>query len=93
MSVKNYHKQQKKHHLDTKKIRHLMIDREITNADLAKTLHTTAVTVSRLISGARRNPHFQHALARVLGVRLHEILENPEAKSATNNPGDHQAAA
>jgi hypothetical protein len=64
------------YHLDERKVKHRMIDLGLSGADIARRVGTTEATITRHIKGQRRNPAVQKAIARVLKVRLDEIVCN-----------------
>lgn len=57
----------------TKRLKKILIDREVTVTDLAEQLGVTKSCVSRIINGKRNNPTTQAAIADALG-EPHERL-------------------
>jgi len=73
---------EKRFRLDTKKIKHRMIDLNVRNRDLARKMGVKRPTVSRHVYNLRFNPRIQRAIARALKVKLNDILLDGENKAA-----------
>lgn len=61
--------------LDVKKIKHIMVDLELSQQDLAKQVDVSASSVSLWLKGSR-NPDLPSSkkLAAALGIRIDELL-------------------
>lgn len=65
--------------LDKKRVKRLMLDRDVRNADILKAHpQMNPVALSRHINGKGRNLLIQQAIADFLKVPLEEILQKPE---------------
>lgn len=57
-----------------KKIRKLLIDRDIKQIDLAKRIGVSKATISLTIKGERRKPAIQKKIAKILKVKRESIF-------------------
>lgn len=62
------------YHLDTQKIKHLQLDRKVSNADIARRLKISIASVTRHIQNQRHNQYVQEGIAKALKVQLADIL-------------------
>jgi lambda repressor-like predicted transcriptional regulator len=56
-----------------KKIKHLMIEKEVTGASIARKNRVTRTAVYHVISGKSRSPLLRSAIAKALGVQVSEL--------------------
>lgn len=68
--------------IDTKKIKHRMLDLGITNREIARRLHLRDNTLSRYINGRRKNPGALKKVARILKLRPEDIVRSNGEKAA-----------
>lgn len=62
--------------VNSRKIRILLIERDMRPADLARKLGVSRAAISRVLTGQRPNSILPGRIAKALGVRLEEILVN-----------------
>lgn len=58
----------------TKKIKKLLIDRDLNHQDIADRLRVSRPTITLTIAGKRGNPKIQKGIARVLGVKVEKVF-------------------
>jgi transcriptional regulator with XRE-family HTH domain len=66
----------------TKTIKHLLIDKDLTIADLARKINRSRVWTSYVINGHMKSPATRKAIAQALGARVEDLWENGNNKRA-----------
>lgn len=56
-----------------KKIKHLMIEKEVSGAEIGRRVGVTRQAVYHVIAGIRVSPHLRQAIAEALGVRIESL--------------------
>jgi lambda repressor-like predicted transcriptional regulator len=56
-----------------KKIKHLMIEKEISGAEIARRACVVRQAIYHVIAGNRKSPHLRRAIAEALGVNIHNL--------------------
>jgi transcriptional regulator with XRE-family HTH domain len=60
--------------MSKKKIKKLLIDRDITQTELARRLGIPLTGVNQVISGKRKTKHIQEGIARLLGIKASRLF-------------------
>lgn len=65
--------------MGTKEIKKLLIDKDVTQAELARRLKISLAGINQVISGKRKTKHIQEGIARELGVKVGKLF--PETRA------------
>ncbi len=71
-----------KNSIDTKKIKHLLIDQDLAQKDLARRIGVSQRMVGHVINGTRVCWPIRKKIARALGVSLDEICQEEKQHAA-----------
>jgi lambda repressor-like predicted transcriptional regulator len=58
------------------KIRIRMLEKGVSGADIARTMHVDRTAVYHVIAGRSKSPKLRKAIARALGVRVSDLWPN-----------------
>ena len=72
----------KPYHLDERKVKHRMVDLNISGAEIARLIGTSPATVTRHIKNQRRNLEVQKAIAKVLKTSVENLAREPARRGA-----------
>jgi transcriptional regulator with XRE-family HTH domain len=64
--------------MSRKEIKKLLIDKDITQTELARRVGISLTGVNQVISGKRKTKHIQEAIARELGLKVGKLFREPK---------------
>lgn len=67
-----------------REIKKLLIDKDLSQSDLARRLNVTPSAVSQVVNGLRPNPRVAEGLARILNLPVSSLRIEPENSSVSS---------